>query len=283
MNVTLVFLTAFFGYYVYVFTFQRGEKELNYPFSSLAMYGSVRAKPPYNEHRHYDFYRGAIRANLTTCSFKFSAWEEQFKGQFKGKFDERFREEAISRARRNCDAQRNYLFTHITSTYPEQWRVGTLTGTRSALEATWAHLNVKPQYYVPGIEELSLYKQIAHYPAYPSDVRPIVAHEGLRGVLTRDGQFRAAKGTYYRDQSSQDLVIDVETSGFSDPEIRMLYRVDVRERPEVQLVDVLPGHWVGMKFIIDESQWKKPGFSLIEIRERGEERTYLFYGPDNLS
>jgi hypothetical protein len=233
----IVFLT----FYVATILFKLGDNHLMYPFSSMAFYSNVKALEPYNEHRHYPFYGGQVTVLIDG---------------------------------REVELQ---VPTNFTGCFRTAFATGNLENRVSCLKAIVFSLENSPMIsrgerdQIPEpVNEYRVYTSLFHLPAYPASPIREVAHRGLVAVSV-DGNIYAAHG---RISSSE---IDVATSGFKNPKVSLLGRINPRENAKAPDLVAIPGTWNGFTFRI-ESPVAEPFFSIIRVEENGH--VFDFYGPE---
>jgi hypothetical protein len=278
---------GFFAFYVATFTLQLAHKHLIYPFSDMDFYSDVRAKKPYDVHQPYDFYRGHVRVRLASCdpsTFEIAGnWQPPTE-----KKEIARRQNLLTQLEADC-VDGWFTLPNTKSTYPEFYRIEDAGQMKGALETTATYLQRHSTYALAGLREVVIEKAIWVYPAYPNPAFPVAVHYGPRAYLDLEsGEFKYVNSTYYRDQDSQELRLDLEIVGFVDPVVEVLYRHNVREVSAMPDLQAMDGEWSGpSRFIIDEKggAWEKPAFTLYRITERNQPdgRVWEFWGADNLS
>jgi len=280
----LVILVAYFAVIHAMFMlYQRRELKL-YPLTPLTFYGSVRALPPYDQHRHFPGTRCEFTMTVPSCA----AVGLPDRGPRSASLGV-----PLGREDWSCHSG-EVRFRYFNITYAGYCaRARTFAEQRAALEGArrlLAHLPVAAsarmpwRYSVPVPpmvpDEIGMYSQRIQYPAWPASPDPIVVQEGLRAVLKSDGSIRSAIGKVTRRDAKGRTVFTVETTGFNQPEISLRYRADVVQKPGLQPEDTVPGHWEGSSFVVDTGSLRRPAFVTITVRERGEERDYVFADPE---
>jgi hypothetical protein len=255
---TLKFYLFVIGFYIINIVFQLGEKQLNYPFSSMAFYSENRDKPPYDIHKWYPIYRG---------------WIELAEDEKKGWID----------------------FTNIPTDQTEPLRllVATEEKMRNAHDrlkfrytnSMWNLIENKERVdrFIDPLKAIRTQTQIVGVPPYPQPALPLqVLHGGLLSVEDSKG-FRGVAPVLEWDQAKNAYKITVKTWGFQNPRLDVLARFNVREEPKMSDPEILEGEWHGNAFYLKNKKDidTRSIYSLIKVVDDVMGVEELYAGPEN--
>lgn len=269
----LVPLALFLGVMHAIILFQL-KKVLLYPFTPLSFYAGVRAEKPYSEHKHFPGQRCEFTMTVPSCKLVGLPDAKQSRASILGK--------SLSRSDWTCSSG------EIRFRYANLWmgssceRAETPEAQRAVLKRMRDALHRLPlrgmdrlpwrfTAPVPPIspDAVSMYFQRIQYPAYPNPIDPVVVQDGMKARLTRDDIFQSVTGQV------DGRVFSVRAIGFGPhPDMAVMYRQNVQEKPGLQPERPLPGHWNGSRFTIDMAAAARPAYLTVVIHQNGRDTVF---------